>query len=188
LEITLDTNAGEAAVVAETADNPAPTKLTIGGSTMLLADAQKAVRGAGSWFWWIAALSLVNTLSVILDLKYGMALGLGITQVIDALFSLGEEGEPIAVSTTARIVHLAFVGLVCLGFYALGRAARNFSSRAFVWGMILYALDASIFALVGDWIGLGFHAFVLFMLWGGFNILRSARGQAPAAFAPGVAR
>jgi hypothetical protein len=95
---------------------------------------------------------------------------------------------PTESRNTSRVIHLVLVGLIGAGFYALGRAARDFSARAFVWGMGLYALDALIFALVGDWIGLGFHAFVLFMLWGGLNILRSARSQAPEAFTPRAVR
>jgi hypothetical protein len=170
--------------IEATADqSAAAAKLTIAGNPMSVADAQQTVRGSGTWFWWIAALSVVNSLAVILDLKYGMALGLGFTSIIDALFSFGADGEAVLPGVSSRLVQLALVGAVAAGFYALGRAARHYSAAAFLWGMGLYALDAAIFALARDWIGVGFHAFVLFMLWGGYSILRSAQRQAPAEFA-----
>ena len=62
-------------------------------------------------------------------------------------------------------------------FVALGYFARRFSVAAFVAGMVLYALDALLFVIVGDWIAVGFHAFVLFMLWGGLSMLRAMRAQ-----------
>ncbi len=149
---------------------------------MLLGDVLKSIRSSGSWFWWVAALSLVNTASVIFDLKYGMALGLGITQVVDALFSFDENGELVQIGVVGRSIHIGIVLAIAAAFYALGRFARNYSAVAFIVGMSLYALDALIFALVGDWIGVGFHAFVLFMLWGGYSLLRAARRDAPEAF------
>jgi hypothetical protein len=161
---------------------PSPT-IAVGGKSMPLTDALKSIQLSGSWFWWIAALSLINTASVLFDLKYGMALGLGITQVVDVVFSFDENGEPAQISALARSVHLGIVVLIVATFYALGRLARNYSATAFLVGMSLYALDAIIFVLVGDWIGVGFHAFVLFMLWGGYSILRIARREAPEAFA-----
>ena len=148
---------------------------------MLLADALKSIQGSGAWFWWVAGLSVINTLSVLFDLKYGMALGLGITQVIDAVFSFDENGEWVQIDTVARALHLGIVALIAGAFYALGRSARQYSATAFLVGMALYALDALIFVLVGDWIGVGFHAFVLFMLWGGYSLLRAARREAPEA-------
>lgn len=177
----------DAATDAGAEPTAAPRKLDVAGNAMTVEEVRKTVQGAGAWFWWIAALSLVNSFAVILDLKYGMALGLGFTQVIDALFSYGAEGEALSPGTGARLIQLALVGAVAGGFYALGRAARRFSAAAFLWGMGLYALDALIFVMVGDWIGVAFHGFVLFMLWGGYNILRIARRQAPEAFAAGLA-
>lgn len=181
------TNDSIEAVVSEMPGDSTPRQLTVAGNVMSVTEVRKAIHGAGAWFWWIAALSVVNSIAVILDLKYGMALGLGFTQVIDAIFSFGADGEAMSPGATARVIQLSLVGAVAGGFYALGRAARRCSTRAFAWGMGLYALDALIFVLVGDWIGVGFHVFVLFMLWGGFSILRSARSQMPDAFAPGAA-
>jgi hypothetical protein len=41
--------------------------------------------------------------------------------------------------------------------------------------MVLYALDGLIFLAVKDWIGVGFHVFFLFGLWGGYRFMRQRR-------------
>lgn len=163
---------------------PAPADhIQIGGKPLSIADALRNVRGSGSWFWWIGALSVANTVATMLELKYGMMLGLGFTQVFDALFYFDSEGKAAAPGLVGRVVHLALVAAVAGGFYLLGRAARNFSERAFNLGMGIYALDALLFVLLGEWLAVGFHAFVLFMLWGGRGVLRELRRQAPERLA-----
>jgi hypothetical protein len=37
----------------------------------------------------------------------------------------------------------------------------------------LYALDGLIFVLAGDWLSVGFHAFVLFGVWSGYSSLKA---------------
>ncbi len=41
--------------------------------------------------------------------------------------------------------------------------------------MILYLLDGLIYVLVGDWMSVGFHAFVLFGMWSGFSAYREMK-------------
>lgn len=53
--------------------------------------------------------------------------------------------------------------------------ARDLRLTPYLVGMIVYAADGMIYVVFGDWIGAGFHAFVLFMLWGGFGIARAIR-------------
>jgi hypothetical protein len=38
--------------------------------------------------------------------------------------------------------------------------------------MGLFALDGAIFLLVQDWVGVGFHAFALFMILRGYSAAR----------------
>jgi hypothetical protein len=157
----------------------APT-VTVGGKPLPLAEAQRIVKGSGTWFWWIAALSAINSIAAMLDLKYGMVLGLGLGQLVDGLFFFGLDGIRAEPAPVARLIHLLLSALVAGAFVALGYFARKFNLTAFVVGMILYAVDALLFVVVGDWIGVGFHAFVLFMLWGGLSVLRAIRAQAGA--------
>ena len=62
----------------------------------------------------------------------------------------------------------------------LGWRAGARRSWAFVLGLALYALDALIFVLAGDWLSVGFHAFVLFGVWSGYSSLRALPGGAQA--------
>jgi len=99
-------------------------------------------RGA-RWFYWIAGLSVVNT--VLLQSRTGFIFlfGLGITQAIP---------NPV-------------VDVAIAGFFALlGVFALKGQSWSFILGIILYTGDALLMLLVQDWLGLAFHAYVLFWL------------------------
>lgn len=161
--------------------------ITVSGRTMSIAEAENSIRSSGAWFWWIAALSLVNTVASMMKLQYAMVLGLGLTRLLDVMVYFDAEGAPKAdVSLLASGIHIGLVVAASGLFYLLGRMARARSLPAFAIGMFLYALDSLIFVLGGDWIGVGFHAFVLFWLWGGYRVTR-ALGAAGGAGATGVA-
>ncbi len=163
--------------MSETPDSPAPVRtITIGDKTLTIVEAEASARSSANWFWWIAALSLANSISTMLELKYGMILGLGITQVIDALLLVTPDGSAQTISVTGRVIHLAMV-LGAIGvFFLIGVRARAGSVGAFRFGMIAYALDGVIFLLIADWVGVGFHVFVLFMLWGGYGLAKALNG------------
>jgi hypothetical protein len=161
----------------EQAPTPSASTVTIGGTTMSVLDVQRGIVSSASWFWWVAGLSLVNSLAMMLNLKYAMILGLGVGQIIDGMFFYAGEGEVADPGMLARVFHIVLSAMVAGVFVALGYFARRFSVAAFVTGMLLYALDALLFVIVGDWIAVGFHVFVLFMLWGGLSMLRAMRAQ-----------
>jgi hypothetical protein len=61
------------------------------------------------------------------------------------------------------------VGLAVIAIFGfLGQRAVAGYRWAFVAGMIFYALDGLIFLMVQDWVGVGFHAFVLAMVGRGW--------------------
>src|SRR5579862_5757017 len=143
--------------------------------TVPRADAETAVHRAANWFFWIAGLSLVNSYAAATHMNFRMLLGLGITQVVDVLFPAGQ---------AVQVVLLAVV----LGFFCLvGFLARRPSLPWYLTGMIVYALDALLCVWAGDWQAVAFHAFVLYVLWRGFAVLRalSANPIAPGAVPPG---
>ncbi|MBI4332353.1 MAG: hypothetical protein HY673_13855 [Chloroflexi bacterium] len=45
-------------------------------------------KGGASWFYWIAGLSMLNTLFVIIGAGWTFFIGLGITQVVDTKLQL----------------------------------------------------------------------------------------------------
>jgi hypothetical protein len=123
------------------------------------------LRSGASWYYWIAALSLINSIAALSGSSWGFIVGLGITQVVDAF------GEGFGAG--GKVVALA-LNLVVAGIFVLfGVFAHKRHAWAFIVGMVLFGLDGVIFVLVQDWLGVGFHVFVLFMLFRGMQAGRS---------------
>jgi hypothetical protein len=134
---------------------------------MLTVDRQQIVarlKSGGSWFYWIAALSLINSIAALTGSGWGFIVGLGVTRIVDD-FAGGFSGN-------GRVLAFALNVIVAGVFVLFGVFANKGRLWAFVVGMALYALDGALFALIGDWLAAGFHLFVLFCLWGGFRAAR----------------
>ncbi len=127
-------------------------------------------RGA-NWFYWIAALSLVNTIIVLFGGTMSFIIGLGITQLIDGFAqALAAEVSPtpaVVIKISAVFADLLLAGLFCLFGLLSGRK----HTWAFIVGIILYALDALIFLLITDWIAIAFHVLALFFIFNGLRAL-----------------
>ena len=127
-----------------------------------------------SWFYWIAGLSVVNSISAATGSTWGFMAGLGVTQMID--------GVALAIGPASKVVALGLDLLIAAMVVGLGAwASRN--SRVYLCGMIVYALDGAIFLLARDWVGLGFHGLVIFFLWGGYMARRTLDRQVGASSA-----
>lgn len=129
-----------------------------------LADLYNNVRSSAKWFYWIAGLSLINTMIVFFGGGVSFIVGLGITQIID--------GIVIETASTVKFIAL-FINILVSGMFAIfGYFALKHEKWAFIIGMVLYLLDGLIFLLVNDWWSVGFHAFVLLSLFAGIKSLR----------------
>lgn len=120
-------------------------------------------RSGALWFYWVAGLSLVNSLAVLTGQHWRFIVGLGITQVADGLTMRSGHGMPV--------VALVDVALIA-GFILLGRFALQGRLWAFAVGAAFYALDGLIFLVVRDWVGVAFHAFVVVMTVRGLDAAR----------------
>lgn len=111
---------------------------------------------SANWFFWIAGLSLVNSIIHLTGSDMSFVIGLGAVQVVDVVArQMGTSGQLLGFG-----VAVAIAG-VFVGFGALCRGRRAF---AFYVGAALYAVDGLLFLIVGDWLSLGFHAFALVMI------------------------
>ncbi len=119
-------------------------------------------RSGAGWFFWIAGLSIVNSAVNAFGGSWGFIAGLGITQVIDAL---------VAKVASGRLLGLMLDIGVALVFVAFGVMAQT-RNGAYVAGMVVYALDGLLFLISSDWVGLGFHALVLWWISRGFVAAR----------------
>jgi hypothetical protein len=139
-----------------------------------IAQLEKRFRSGTSWFYWIAGLSIVNSLVVHLQGEWAFVIGLGITQIIDviAIDAIGKFPENAAVIRTVALV----IGVFIAGLFILfGALAHKRHDWAFITGIVLYVLDALLFLLIGDWLGLGFHGLALYFLFSGYSALRNLR-------------
>jgi hypothetical protein len=161
---------------ADAEPSASPKTILVGNQEMTVEMATLAARNSARWFWWIAGLSAINSIASLIQAEYSMVLGLGVTQILDGLYA-----GALSTTTTGtgalilQAIYVVFLALAIGFFYQIGVMARELRLTAYLVGMIVYALDGLIFALFQDWIGVGFHLFVLFMLWGGFGIARAIR-------------
>ena len=118
---------------------------------------EKRVKSGGSWYYWVAALSLVNSVVAFTGGGGGFVIGLSVTQFMDAM--LAESGG------SAKAIGLV-LGVLAAGIFALfGVFACKRHVWAFVVGMVLYGLDTILTVLAEQWLGLAFHGWVLFSLF-----------------------
>jgi hypothetical protein len=98
-------------------------------------------------------------------------IGLGLTQLIDALAALLAEEVGSGAGTRVKIVAFLLDAVIAGIVAGFGVFARKRLRWAFIIGMILYALDGLIFLWVGDYLSIGFHLFALYGLYRGVNAL-----------------
>ena len=127
-----------------------------------LAQSDPLIVSGARWFWWIAGLSLVNTILINSDSNTSFVIGLGFTLVADAMF---REMQFVAFAIDAVAIGTIFI----LGWFA-GRG----HVWAFITGIILYAVDAFIYVRFEDWMPVGFHMFALVFIVRGMLLLRQA--------------
>jgi hypothetical protein len=124
---------------------------------------ENRARSGAHWFFWIAALSLINSIITMAGSEWGFIIGLGITQVFDA----------IGAELGTRAIAFGFNVLVAGVFVFFGVFARRRRNWSYIVGMILYALDGLLFLAAGDILSIGFHIFVLYWIFTGYRANRA---------------
>ncbi len=155
-------------IFGEVASGPAASRTAVPPAAVAAPKLNPASAGqmkaSASWFYWIAGLSLVNSIAALSGSSWRFLFGLGITQLIDAFgASLGG---------AAKVIVLVLDLLVAGVFVLFGVFANKGQLWAFAVGMVLFGLDGLLLVLVKDWLGVGFHAFVLYLLYRGFIACR----------------
>lgn len=148
------------------------------------------VRGknGAAWFYWIAGLSLVNTVLVLTQADLAFALGLVITMIPDhvaAGMALKPDGN-LAVLGAALAFDAVILGL----FILCGYLSQRRILPVFALGMVVYLLDGILsFFLLGlsDFIGIAIHVYALWSMWSGFLAYRQLNVLERQMLAAGVA-
>jgi GYF domain 2 len=128
---------------------------------------EKQAKSGAGWFFWIAGLSLINTIVSMSGGKFQFIVGLGVSQVIDQV----AQGTGSSIGSGIGL----FLNLLVFGlFIFFGVFARKMHSWAFIVGMVLYGLDFLLFLWLALRFGAGFlplafHAYALFWIFRGFK-------------------
>ena len=123
-----------------------------------LAELERRVKSSGSWFYWIAGLSLINSIAAMSGSGF-FIVGLSVTLLLDS-FLQGVVGN-------ARAIGLLLNVIVSGVFVLFGVFACKRHVWAFIVGMLLYAGDTLLTMLLGLWLSFAFHVWVLFSLFVG---------------------
>ena len=132
---------------------------------------QTKLRTGANWFYWIAGLSVVNSLILLADGDRQFVVGLGITQVVNAIsLEVGKQNPEAAL--ICKIVAGVFTCIAAAVFALFGMGSRRRLTWVFIGGMLLYTLDGLLLLLGPDLFSFGFHIFALFGIFGGFSACR----------------
>ncbi|RJP52121.1 MAG: hypothetical protein C4583_07275 [Anaerolineaceae bacterium] len=130
---------------------------------------QRAMKSGASNFYWIAGLSVVNSLVNIFGWGVFFVMGLGVTLFIDVV--AGGISQNVGGSPLILVMGLLFSLVFDAIFIAFGYFAGKGHRWAFIVGMALYSLDAALLLFLQDWLAFGFHLFLLYGIWQGFSAL-----------------
>jgi hypothetical protein len=134
---------------------------------LMSGELQRRIRASASNFYWIAGLSIANTIAYFMGKNLSFVVGLAVTQVIDILAINLAHTLPNS-AMMMRGLGLFLDLFICGVFVLFGFFARKGLRWAFIAGLILYGLDTILVAVAIDWIGFGFHAFFFWLLFSGF--------------------
>lgn len=156
---------------------PRPTDLAQAAADRMHA-LERGMKGGASWFFWIAGLSALNSTTSVLgavfpavNLSLTFVVGLGITQLVDAIALTLAHDLGARAGTIVLIVGFALNLIIAAVFAICGVFGRTRSRAAIVVGMVLYALDTALLAAIGDWLSLIFHVIALFGLGVGLRAI-----------------
>ena len=128
---------------------------------------QASFKSGANWFYWIAGLSLVNTIIILSGNEWSFIIGLAITLMADVVAR--------EIGGAAIAVGLAFDVIVAGIFVLFGYFALKGRRWAFAVGMILYGLDGLIMLIMGDYFAFGFHLFALWCIYVGVKAGRQLK-------------
>ena len=129
-----------------------------------------SVLHGADWFFWIAILSLINSLIVFYYQTPNSPLALGITRWLDGTTS----GFNASMTTGGLVTNI----LVALVLAIFGLLSRRGNDIAFVVGIFLYVIDAMLVIGLQDFFGFGVHLIALFFLVKGLLASRHVRENA----------
>jgi len=165
----------ETTLPAPAAGAPDSAGATVSSRDLLRFQLLQRRLSGGAWFYWIGGASILNSVLNAAGSQWGLVVGLGVTYLIDGLAQ--GLSETVRTPIYAFIIDLA----IASGFLLIGRAARRGNLGWYAVGIGLYLLDALVFVLGPDLLGIAVHAIGIYGLVSGWRATRSLRQlEAPA--------
>lgn len=134
-----------------------------------VAELTRKMKSGASNFYWIAALSVINSLVLEFGGNSYFVVGLASTLIVDSFFV--ELANQLDAGIVVKLIGLAISIFIAAIFALFGFFAGKGKRWAFIVGMVLYGLDSLLMLVFGEWLGLLFHGFFLFGLFGGIRAL-----------------
>ena len=151
------------------------TGATVSGQDLLRHQLLQRRGSGGAWFYWVGGASILNTVLNAAGIQWGLAVGLGVTYLIDGMADY--ISDTVRTPIYAVIIDIA----IAAGFLLIGRAARRGNFGWYAVGTFLYFLDGLLFLIAADLLGIAVHAIAIYGLISGWRAARSLKKvEAPA--------
>jgi hypothetical protein len=132
---------------------------------------QEKGRKGANWFYWVAGLSLLNSLLIHFGANIYFVVGMGVSLVADGVADALAKQHP-AQGLILRAIAITFAVLASGVAVLFGWLANKRYLVPYALAMVLYALDGLIFPFFQDWLSVAFHAYALICLGSGFLAYR----------------
>lgn len=142
-----------------------------------IAELTRKMKSGASNFYWIAALSVINSLILEFGGNSYFVVGLASTLIVDGIFV--ELANQLDGGIVVKLIGLAISIFIAAIFVFFGFFANKGKRWAFIVGMVLYGLDSLLMLAFQEWMGLLFHGFFLFGLFGGIRALGELEKMMP---------
>jgi hypothetical protein len=133
------------------------------------------ILSGANWFYWVAILSVINTLIIYFFNIPNMPIALGLTQWVDGTTGpMNAEGWYPPLKLSMLVIDL----LIAAAFAGFGYLARKGSDPAFVVGIFVYVVDLLLVIGLRDFWAAVFHLVPLFFMFKGLLASRHLRENA----------
>lgn len=147
--------------VAATPAKATAVRRAVSMPTADMLELEKKIKSGASWLFWIAGLTLVNSIVLLCGKDWAFYLGLNVTHIFNFLGqTMGGAGFAIALVLDA----IAIGALMTFGILGLKK-----QGWAFLTAMILYGLDSLLMLLDISIIGIILHALALYAMFLGWR-------------------
>ena len=129
---------------------------------------QKNLIDRASWLKTIGFFGVVNAVLILLGIPVRFIFTLAVTDFCATLATFGGDGF------FTSIVALIAAGIACAGAYFLAYFGENGYAWAFKAGAAIYTIDLLLWVLVGNWIEVVAHGFVMYQLLCGIHACKKS--------------